>query len=437
MLSDGFAPQGFQVTSCWRGVRLQLGLVVALVVCAAGLPGVAFAATYETAGCPPTAPLWKIQFKFHPVDEAGRTMPSPDNTAALEEVSQFAQLVGQLSECAVRVRVDVVEDAGVWRDQRAVTPGYDSTFYRHPSNGEEAYAGETDNETVVFPVPADRNNAPNSRLIMHEWLHLVVGFYSPSQGWPREDVHGACLHPAYKDNGPCMINAQWFSDLMLGRIVENGQSKGLLRDEWAYQGTKVNPLHRPVEWRLEQQDRRDGNRVRVRVISNRTGPATLTVTRNGGPVVHQQALTMTADSATVTLPQLPVGRYQMCASAPETDQWQASKECFALNVTRLERSSASLLKTKRLKGGRVQLRATGPLVGRTVTLASERFSCTLGTGCRRTFRSSRRMKLTSKARVVRLPKRQAGPGYASLTVYTPGFDTASVRYFRSLKAFSR
>lgn len=71
----------------------------------------------------------------------------------------------------------------------------------------------------------------------------IVHFYSHiQQGWPLEDVHGGCQRPDYIARDPgygCMVLPSWFADMMTGRVVENGLSKGILQSEWAYFGTPL------------------------------------------------------------------------------------------------------------------------------------------------------------------------------------------------------
>ncbi len=59
------------------------------------------------------------------------------------------------------------------------------------------------------------------------------------QGWPANDVHGACEH-GYSCAG---VDERYLADLMTGRVTEGTTPRGILPEEWAYYGTPAHPHH--------------------------------------------------------------------------------------------------------------------------------------------------------------------------------------------------
>lgn len=228
----------------------RIRLFALLVMCMAGVSGAltatAGAVTYETQGCAATAPQWRIIYRLHPTDTQGRSVPPATLAAAPADAAHFAQLVGDLSGCAVRMRVDVVEDAGAWTGAMP-SDGYDAPFALYPATGQEDYGGRTYSSVggfvAVYPAFAD-GRGPNEMTLVHEWLHIVTHFYRTPLGWPAGDVH-ACKSYAPSSTYDCNTPAL-FGALMTGTYMENGQSKGLPVDQWAYQGTPLTPLNVPA-----------------------------------------------------------------------------------------------------------------------------------------------------------------------------------------------
>ena len=219
--------------------------------------------SYITPGCE-QAPVWKIGYRFFWRNDRGMTRPTSDIPEAMESARLFADKVGQFSECGVKISFDFFDEgeavftggynvASGWVQADSETfagTHYDYAFYRAPDVA--TVSGVTNFRDAFFPISAsEEGSAPWWGLQMHEWLHGVVNFYSHiQQGWPFEDVHGGCQRSDYIARDPgygCMVLPSWFADMMTGRVVENGVSKGILQPEWAYFGTPLNPLHVPTK----------------------------------------------------------------------------------------------------------------------------------------------------------------------------------------------
>ena len=67
--------------------------------------------------------------------------------------------------------------------------------------------------------------SPWRNLLMHEWLHAVVHFYSHVR-WPTNDVHGGAEQGYHSATEGDMVNSAYFSDLMTGRVREQGALLG-------------------------------------------------------------------------------------------------------------------------------------------------------------------------------------------------------------------
>ncbi|WP_217924418.1 hypothetical protein [Miltoncostaea oceani] len=207
-----------------------------------------------TSGCPAQVPIWKIHYQLFMSSSSGATLPAAQASGALAGADAFVQLVGQLSECAVGIQMDVVLADTPWAggDDVYAVPmpaGYDAGFARVPAGPSSPAGRATGSSTIhraMFPVrPTGSGADPNPHLMVHEWLHQVVAFYTPPNGWPSstdsDAVHAGCnVHSSYQARDPgfgCMILPSYMSDLMLGRVIEGGVAKGLGAAEWARQGT--------------------------------------------------------------------------------------------------------------------------------------------------------------------------------------------------------
>lgn len=401
-------------------------MVIAAGVTAAALlagGGTAQAATYDTAGCPDSAPVWNILYKLHFSDAQGRTIPADTLQAALNNAKDMVQKVGDFSECAVRMHMDVIEDAGVWTNDRSKPPNYDMVFLRHPAVGDEGYAGRTDYKWAVFPVGAD--DEPNPMLLMHEWLHAVVDFYSTPLGWPKDDVHGGCGREDYKALDPgwgCMVLPRYFADMMTGRVVENGQPKGLPREQWGLQGTPTHPRNADPKLSITYD-----TATRQVTLTGRSGPASVTISRLSGQTIRAIPTTLAAGQfARVPVGLLGAGSYNACLDTPASLEFRAGHVCTTFTAAtdsgtakKTSRRSARKLLKLRVRNGRVRLTASGALVGRdaTVTFRKSR------SGTRNTRPVRRVGRLRSRTVTLRIPR-----GYRRVSVHVNAFTKRGVRY---------
>jgi hypothetical protein len=92
---------------------------------------------------------------------------------------------------------------------------------------------------TVAPIPRTSRRTPWKMLLMHEWMHEIVSFYIPAeQGWPVNDVHGGYEH-GYVEHP--YVNERYFTDMLQGKVLENGQPKGLLPQDYVIEGTPAHP----------------------------------------------------------------------------------------------------------------------------------------------------------------------------------------------------
>lgn len=393
-------------------MRLLVSLVLALT--ALGPPPAAAAppVVYETPGCA-GAPTWNIRYHLYWSSSTGKVLDPGGRQQALDSAQGFAEQVGKLSECAVRVRVEVADEAGAYSEAvRQLTPGYDADFYRYPKEGDEGFSGQTQWRTAIFPVPEVSDWEPNALLLMHEWLHMVVNFYIPPNGWPRKDVHGACDRSDYLALRPgwsCMILPEWFAGLMTGSVLEDGVSKGLPPGQWVYQGTPEHPLHIDPDLAVTLDSRR------VLVETDFTGDARLRFSHSEA-VVSDTVLPLVGGVETGRpLNKTKFGRWTVCATTPEVDAFRSATDCRDYLVyPRI----APLVKIKKASGHAI-LRVKRPLLGR---VAKVRFLGETIQGQR--LRKQRKVALQRRT-VVRYP---AWPRSASvfMEVTTSGFTVSGV-----------
>ena len=305
-------------------MRLLVGLALVLGVLSAPPAIAADTVVYETPGCA-GAPTWSIRYHLYWSSITGKTLDPSQRQQALDSAEDFADLVGELGQCAVRVRVEVVDEAAAYSDAaRTLTPGYDADFYRYPREGDEGYSGLTQGRMATFPVPSGSHWEPNGLLLLHEWLHMVVNFYIPPNGWPHEDVHGACHRPDYQAMRPgwsCMILPEWFGDLMTGKVMEDGIAKGLPTDQWAYQGTPEHPRHLDPELSVSVDSQN------VSVSTDYTGDARLMFSHAGSAVSEAQLPVVSGVESRRRLDTTRLGRWTVCASTPEVEAFRAATDC--------------------------------------------------------------------------------------------------------------
>jgi hypothetical protein len=381
-------------------MNAKICVLCALVLCLTfAASGSSSAAAYDTQGCPDSAPQWRILYRLHFSDNVtGRTLSTSTMAAVLDNTQKFTQAVGDLSGCAVRMHVDTVDDAGPYHYGSGVTiadvapTGYDAAFDRYPAGGEERFSGETLNHVSIFPV-AEVSNEPNPMLLMHEWLHQVVTFYTTPLGWPVDDVHGGCQRPDYQALDPnwgCMVLAHYFADMMTGKVMEDGRPKGLPVDQWAYQGTPAHPLHRTPELVVGYDV------VKGRLATwGPAGAGQLKLTDAAGRIVWQRAVTLTGSLVTEpAVLDVGSGTFQLCLDTPESAAWVAGHVCRTVKIAP---DYAELLRARWL-GDRLVLRANGALRGRPATITFKTGLCGAGS-CTRSKLVRRMVTLKAKTTI--------------------------------------
>jgi hypothetical protein len=340
-------------------VRVRVGVVMSLVVAlgvafAAALPGLARAetpvASYSTTGCP-NAPHWRIAYRMYFADSEGRITSRSAIAAAETSIQDYVDDVGNDSACGVAATVDVFDEGDtVWPaspdsqtlpadTQSFLQQGdYDWVFYRFPSNAEsycaETVATSTPNASV-FPVDPDGRlgcaGGPSSGdclcepwavLMEHEWLHAVVAFYSPREGWPTPDVHGACAH-GYGTN--CSTDEHYFADMMQGKVAENGLTRGIEPDEWALQGTPAHPIIQDLRFFVSAV----GAHITVGLPANLDVPANVQVLSSQGAVVASGS----TQASTLDLDVHSGGSYSVCASLTASERYRAQDVCEPLYIS--------------------------------------------------------------------------------------------------------
>ena len=296
-------------------------------------------ASYATAGCD-GAVVWRIGYQLYWSDTAGRSTTQSVLSSVLSEAKAFVDKVGPDSGCQARIVMDVYDmGAQQWpagtgppSDYRTFMDSndYDTAFYRYPWSDEQ-FAGRTSHDDgrhmySIFPVQSNGQQAyctlstcseydPWSVLMMHEWLHQVVWFYDPSQGWPTNDVHGACEH-GYTGAG-CGVNEHYFSDMMQGRVIENGQPKGMLPADWQRDGDPAHPRRQPTPpWTSNYAP--DGSKLTVTIPASYDGTAQITFSRADGTVITTES----HGSGAWDFVAPAEGRYYVCVTQPSTEHFR-------------------------------------------------------------------------------------------------------------------
>ncbi|HEY8768547.1 MAG TPA: hypothetical protein VIP09_15010, partial [Dehalococcoidia bacterium] len=201
------------------------------------------AASFTTPGCA-GAPVWRIGYRVWGgasdptnVEQSPPRLGSAELAYAENQVRLLAEQVGQMSACGVRISIDVYDFTGAtWQLQTyrgsngwlydkvaaddptfRTAGGYDTVFDSYPvANLLRGYLGVSYQSAGVALFPVIRGSyEPSYLVLMHEWLHQVVWFYS-DVFWPTADVHGACEH-GYT-GWACMGNPNYFTDLLQGKV---------------------------------------------------------------------------------------------------------------------------------------------------------------------------------------------------------------------------
>ena len=421
------------------GRLLRAGLL-ALLLAGSTTPSVAApVAAVETPGCEQAA-IWRIAYRLYWRNPAGATLDRATLPEVQSAAETFARQVGEFSQCGVRVRLELYDEgdavfAGVRSDGEFDPPDdtwelrdqgdYDAVFHRAPAVGNEGYAGQTDFTSIYFPVPAGderEGSRPWAGLQMHEWLHNVVSFYGEiSQGWPREDVHGASNYPPHAG----MVDMDYFAEMMSGRVLEpDGSKRGILPHEYGYFGTPRHPLHVDPGLSVEMQE------GHVTASANDVdGPVVLTLTNTATNQVVLQRAVRPEESV-----QPAPGHYRACASFAGTTRFRPAEACTTGTI---HADVAKLISVRKARGRgpALSLRSHAPLTGRRATI---RWSYTSGCsvlGCRvRVIK--RRVTLKPSAKL-RAPRARRRGEYLAATVDVSTFTIDGIRYsYSASKTFA-
>lgn len=337
-------------------VVVALMLTMAGVARADGPTAAPKVGSYETSGCPSATPIWVFHYDLYWTGYEGATSNEASiQPGVLTAASNFAQDVGILSDCAVRAHVDVFShsdaypvappsltgDGGAFLDPPA---GYDDEMVRVPVPSETAlgYAGITSGGAGpgrnFFPVdPSEDSGQPWEILLMHEWLHSVVAFYTTPLGWPFEntpypDVHGACNASeaqAYPDGATydgvpsagCMVNSLYFHDLMTGNVLDGNQLKGMQPAQWAAQRTPTTLL--PTNAAVSVA----GTSITFSSLSSAPGVLRVFTTSDANALyIYNQSISQ--GTSTLTTSNLPRNTpLQACVAQPIGGGYAASDAC--------------------------------------------------------------------------------------------------------------
>jgi hypothetical protein len=210
-----------------------------------------------TSSCPEgTAVTFRAVERLYMTDDQGRGSFTGGNNYATAAITQlFADQVGRDSACQIGVSVDIVAMGATPWPSSLTSAGdlaggmpsdigsllrsgpYDFAIMRYPRTGPEAYSGLTIGELgFILPTTTTMGYVD---VMMHEFMHVMTFKYRPAQGWPTPDVHGACEHGyATGPLGSDMCtsgNERYFTDMLQGRVIENGVPRGLLPSDIAAQ----------------------------------------------------------------------------------------------------------------------------------------------------------------------------------------------------------
>jgi hypothetical protein len=214
--------------------------------------------------------LWHLGEAVYLTRDGAANLPDDAFSQQVNVAQQVADWVGTNSDCAVRLRIDVSESTDQYPGSpfptdkatlvAAAVAGDDGLIRVYPGNtDDESYCGLTtepdpdaDLGVSLFPDGdywydgcADGSTTPPTDpwflLVVHEWLHQVYGSFGDwapkAVQWPSHDVHGGCYVEPYKDQEyGCMVNPNYFRDLMTGNVVVNGHKKGITAADWRLLG---------------------------------------------------------------------------------------------------------------------------------------------------------------------------------------------------------
>ena len=320
-------------------------------------------ASYTTRGCD-TGIQWNVGYRLYFRDSTGRVTTRDALPGMLSEAEKFADAVGRGSGCQARMRIDVFDMGDeLWSptngDAPAAAPafidasGYDAAFFRHPLADENyfgrAYPGDFGRLSTVFPVGPDGTGpgcttatcgrTPHDMLLMHEWLHLVVAFYEPSQGWPSNDVHGGREHGYCESTTRCsQVYEPYFADMMQGKVLEGGQARGMLPADWQRDGSPKAPRRAsspawtasPV---IGNRARGDGDALRLNIPAGYDGTAEVEL-RVGGQAPTIRLL----GAGSHAFPVAEDSYLMLCVTLPGTQKYRRGGQgCTSAVLLRAER----------------------------------------------------------------------------------------------------
>jgi hypothetical protein len=259
-------------------------------------------------------------------------------------------------------------------------------------------------------------------ILMHEWLHLVVAFYPARLGWPADDVHGACEH-GYAQDG-CHVNERYFADLLSGRVVENGQPKGIQPDDWTNYGTPRSPRHADPQLSLSSSADYVGVDVADR---DAVAPLEFTLVDAAGTVVDRQRAVRARDFAAPagTAP----GEYQLCVDFAGNERYRAAHACTGIVVAGQADALVRVGKPHR-SGDRITatLMSKAPAVGHAVEVRWDLRECRPSAAGHPCKTRVVRERITLRSRqAVRTPRLRPGTS-AALTVSVPSIKAGMTPY---------
>lgn len=258
--------------------RPLVKLLFPVLLLAAWLPGAGAAPVlYPTLR---VMPVWRALLLIYPhinvdyTDSDGTsrhltsTMSQNDILNGLQSFQQFASTANQFSNAEALVQYEIVY---VTRPINTLTSAGNNTYWLSPDDTRQeldqyAPPGTYDSIFIYWPransahdqwIPsygwglalgpgswsngatyAAVHNGPDywwgptgSHVWLHEWLHGVCGFYS-GKGYPMPagDADGGGSH-GYVDS-PTTGWADYYRDLMTGRVLDNGSYKGIPPAAW-------------------------------------------------------------------------------------------------------------------------------------------------------------------------------------------------------------
>jgi hypothetical protein len=357
------------VVTCAFGI-----LMTSAVVPPADAVGSSLLRTIESAPCAGTgAQTWRFGYRLYFTDTAGRITDRAAIPGVESQAQGFADAVATDSACALRASIDIYDmGAEPWTgtvapsnllpaaDNQAfrASGNYDATFMRYPRQGNEEFSGITGTEFVSatsgertiypysgFPVdgtgrayPNDEPEDPWRLLLMHEWMHQVVFFYNSSElGWPQNDVHGSAEHGYVFPGVSAGVVEPYFADMLQGKVLENGQPKGLLPQDYLVEGTPAHPKRRFLALQMHIDPTRH---IQFRTPADFDGTLTFTAqdgwgSSNSNPIIREGQISGPGAAWMLNDGGLP-RHVTVCATSASSGsaRYRPYRECFELSISR-------------------------------------------------------------------------------------------------------